>query len=154
MGLSVLISETWSYARNAAGDATGVDPAHGGGFVNTPSSQYEWGSASGGYVFLQNQNPTSLTLTLKSVGDFPLVVEKIEPSAALAKASVKSSTCLGAPVKSGGSCAIVITYDPRGLPPGDDPYTAYDKLTAAIVSNSGQAPDFSETIEVPVAPGG
>jgi hypothetical protein len=143
------------YARNAAGDVTGIDTAHGNtGFVNTRSAQYAFATPSGGYVFLSNQNPVAVRLTVRSEGDFPLVVSKIDPVARLAKASVWSTNCQKAPVKPGAICTIVVKYDPRSLPPGDDPYTAYDSLTVGIVSNSGQAPDFSESIEVPVAPGG
>jgi hypothetical protein len=106
------------------------------------------------YVFLPNQNPVEVTLTLKSDGDFPLVVSKIEPSARMAKASVTSTTCRKAAVKPGATCAIVVRYDPSALPQGDDPYTAYDLLTVALVSNSGQQPNFTESIEVPVSAGG
>jgi hypothetical protein len=142
------------YAQNAQGDTTGVDTAHANtGFVNTPSGQYAW-TTQPTYVFLPSQKPATIKLTLRSEGDFPLVVTKIDPIAQLARASVRWTTCMKVPVKPGASCAILITYDPRGLPPGDDPYTAYDRLTVGIVSNSGQAPDFSESIEVPVAPGG
>jgi hypothetical protein len=143
------------YARNAAGDVTGVDAAGGNsGFVNTQSAQYAITTPSGGYVFLQNQKPVAVRLTLRSQGDFPLVVSKIDPAAQLAKLSVSGTTCQKAPVKPGATCVIVLKYDPTNLPPGDDPYTAYDHLTVGIVSNSGQAPDFSESIEVAVAPGG
>ncbi len=142
------------YARNADGDTTGVDTAHGDtGFVNTPSGQYAWVTAPS-YVSLGNQKPANITLTLRSIGDRPLIVSRIDPAVRLAKASVRSTTCERAPVKPGATCTITVTYDPRGLPPGDDPYTAYDTLTVGIVSNSGQAPDFSESIEVAVAPGG
>lgn len=143
------------YARNAAGDVTGIDTAHGNtGFVNTPSAQYAFATASGGSVFLSNQNPVAVRLMLRNAGDLPLIVSGIDPVARLAKASVWSTNCQKAPVKPRATCAIVVKYDPRGLPPGDDPYTAYDSLTVGIVSNSGQAPDFSESIEVPVAAGG
>jgi hypothetical protein len=142
------------YAQNAQGDTTGVDTAHANtGFVNTPSGQYAW-TTQPTYVSLPSQKPVIIKLTLRSEGDLPLVVTKIDPIAQLAKASVRRNDCMMAPVKPGASCAILITYDPRGLPPGDDPYTAYDRLTVGIVSNSGQAPDFAESIEVPVAPGG
>ena len=139
------------YARNAQGDVTGSDSASFIGFVNTPSAQYSW-ITQPNYVFLPDQQPLQITLTLQSRGDYPLIVGKIDPSALLAKALVKSTTCQAAPVAQGASCIIVITYDPSGIPGGDDPYTAYDTMTVGIVSNSGQAPDFSEPIEVPVSP--
>jgi hypothetical protein len=142
------------YAQNVQGDTTGVDTAQGNiGFVNTLSAQYAW-STQPTTMFLPNQKPVTIKLTLRSEGDFPLVVTKINPAAQLSRASVRWTTCMKAPVKPGASCAALITYDPRGLPLGDDPYTAYDTLTVGIVSNSGQAPDFSESIEVSVAPGG
>jgi hypothetical protein len=139
------------YARDAQGDTTGFDTAHGMAFVNTPSGQYTW-LTQPSYVFLPSQNLTTLTLTLQSVGDIPLVVSAIDPAVTLAKGSVKSATCRNVPLAVGGVCTIVLTYDPRGLPGGDNPYTAYDTLTVGIVANSGQSPDFSEVIEVPVAP--
>jgi len=144
------------YARNAGGDTTGLDASHYPdiGFVNTPSAQYGWLSPSGGHVFPPNQQKIEITLSLQSEGDFPLAVKKIVPSAALAKASVKSTTCAPAPVPRGKACTVVITYDPSVIPGGDDPYTAYDRLTVGIVSNSGQAPVFSESIEVPISPTG
>jgi hypothetical protein len=143
------------YARNSAGDTTGIDFSRRNmGFVNTPSSQYAWATQGGGYVFRPNQNPIDVTLALKSVGDLPLAIEKIEPVARLAKVTLKSTSCAPAAVTPGKSCTIVVTYDPHGLPAADDPYTAYDTLTVSLVSNAGQAPDFSETIEVPVSPGG
>ncbi len=141
------------YAQDAQGDTTGFDTTRNLAFVNTASAQYAWVTQPT-YVFLPNQKPKNLTLTIQSVGDFPLVVSGIDPVAALAKASVKSTTCQPAPVPPGQTCKIVVTYDPSRLPRGDDPYTAYDTLTVGIVANSGQAPDFSESVEVPVAPGG
>lgn len=142
-----------TYARNKLGDTTGTDSAHvPAGFVNTPSAQFAWVTQPSN-VFLPNQNSTTVTLTLTSEGDFPLVVSKIEPMAQLAKTSVRSTTCKK-PVKPGSTCSIVITYDPRGLLQGDDPYTAYDRLTVGIVSNSGQTSDFSESVEVAVSAGG
>ena len=142
------------YAQNAQGDTTGVDTALGNiGFVNTESGQYSW-TTQPTTVFLPNQKAVNITLTLKSEGDLPLVVSSIDPVAQLARTKVRSTTCTRAPVQPGASCTIVLLYDPRRLPPGDDPYTAYDTLTVGIVSNSGQAPDFSESIEVPVAAGG
>jgi hypothetical protein len=142
------------YARNAEGDTTGIDTTHAStGFVNTPSGQYAWVTQPT-YLSFGNQKPVNVTLTLQNVGDLPLVVGKIDPFVRLAKVSVRSTTCERVPVKPGATCTITIAYDPRGLPPGDDPYTAYDTLTVGIVSNSGQAPDFSESIDVAVAPGG
>jgi hypothetical protein len=142
------------YAKDAKGDTTGVDTAVRGGFVNTPSAQFTWLTASGGYVFLSNQQPIDVTLNIQNVGDLALIVRKIVPTVYYAKVSVKSSTCTAAPVASGASCTIVITYDPSAIPGGDDPYTAYDHLTVGLVSNSGQSSTFGESIEVPIAPGG
>ena len=142
------------YARDAQGDTTGLDATRSNtGFVNTPSGQYAWVTQPS-YVSLPNQKPANITLTLRSVGDLPLIVSRIDPSARLAKLSVKATTCEKAPIKSGTGCTITLIYDARKLPPGDDPYTAYDTLTVGIASNSGQAPDFTESVEVPVAPGG
>jgi hypothetical protein len=142
------------YAQDTAGDTTGVDTANGNiGFVNSISAQYSWITPSGGTVLLSSQKPVLITVKLHSDGDVPLQISKVEPAARLAKISVRTTNCERAPVSPGSNCAIVMFYDPRGLPPGDDPYTAYDALTVGIVSNSGQAPDFSESIEVPVAPG-
>ncbi len=142
------------YARDAQGDTTGSDTTRSNaGFVNTPSGQYAWVTQSSP-VFLPNQKLAKITLTLQSVGDLPLIVGRIDPTAQLAKVSMKSTTCMKAPVLSGATCTITLIYDPRKLPPGDNPYTAYDTLTVGIVSNAGQAPDFSETIEVPIAAGG
>ena len=142
------------YSRDAAGDVTGIDTSRGIGFVNTPSAQYAWLTKAGGYVFLANQNPVTIELKLQNVGDRPLVISKIEPVATLARVSVKATTCMKGMTKPGNGCAAFITYDPRGLAAGDNPYTAYDTLTVGIVSNSGVAPDFTESIEVPVSPGG
>jgi hypothetical protein len=139
------------YARDAAGDTTGVDLGHG--FVNVPSPLYSWAQPSGGYLFLASQAKATITLTVQSVGDLPLAVTKVTPSANLAKVSVKSTTCLAAPLAPGGTCSVVITYDPSAIPAGDDPYTAYDKVSVTLVSNSGLAPAFSETVETPIAPG-
>lgn len=142
------------YAKDAKGDTTGVDTAVRGGFVNTPSAQFSWLTASGGYVFMSNQQPIELTLNIQSVGDLPLVVHKVVPTSGYARMSVKTTTCAPAPVASGASCAIVITYDPSAIPGGDNPYTAYDHITVSLLSNSGQSTTFSETVEVPIAPGG
>lgn len=137
------------YARNAKGDTTGVDGARG--FVNTAHAQYAWVSP-GGYVFLNNQKPVNLTLTVRSVGDFPWSLYRATATANLAMASVKSTTCARSGVRSGVECAIVVTYDPSGIPGGDNPYTAYDHLSVSLVSNSGQAPVFAESIEAPISP--
>jgi hypothetical protein len=142
------------YAQNPQGDTTGIDAAHGNiGFVNTPSAQYEWVTQPG-VQFLPNQQPVVLRLKLTNAGDLPLIVTAIDATPQLARAWVKWTTCKTAPVPAGASCQIAVEYDPRKLPPGDDPYTAYDRLRVGIVSNSGQATDFVETYEVPVAPGG
>ena len=142
--------------RDAAGDTTGADTAiFQAGFVNVRSAQYAWTTPSGGYLFLAGQVKTDITLTLQSIGDLPLAVAKISPTAAIGKAKVKSSTCTPAGgVAPGASCTIVVTYDPTAIPGGDDPYTAYDTLTVKITSNSGQAPVFTESIEVPISPAG
>jgi hypothetical protein len=143
------------YARNATGGFTGVDTAHGNlGFVNTPSAQFTWLTASGGVVFAASQKAFPVTLSIQNVGELPLVVNKISPTALYAKASLKSTTCAPTAVPPGHSCTIVVTYNPGVIPGGDDPYTAYDRLSVTITSNSGQATAFGETIEVPIAPAG
>lgn len=142
------------YAENAEGDTTGVDTARGNvGFVNTPSAQYEWVTPSS-IQFLSGQKPLNLLLTLTNAGDRPLGITGFDPSAGLAKASVRWTTCTKHPIKTGATCNIDILYDTRGISRGDNPYTAYDTLTVGVVSNSGQAPDFTESIEIPIPAGG
>ncbi len=142
------------YARSANGYTTGYDANRGAAFVVLPSAQYTWLTQSGGYQFLSDQRKVDITLSLQSIGDLALAVKKITPSANLGKATVKSTTCAPAAHPTGATCTIVVTYDPSGIPGGDDPYTAYDQLTVGITSNSGQAPNFTETLEVPISPAG
>jgi hypothetical protein len=143
------------YAQDAKGDFTGVDTTAGNlGFINHPSAEYVWSTPSGGYQFLTSQQPVQVTVTLQSVGDTPLVIGKILPTANLAKVSVASTTCPKAGVPVGAACTVTITYDPSGIPGGDNPYTAYDTMTVTLKSNSGLIPVFSERFETPIAPGG
>ena len=44
---------------------------------------------------LLQQQVYTFTLTLKSDGDLPLIITAVEASAMLAKATVKSTTCIG-----------------------------------------------------------
>jgi len=142
------------YARNAQGATTGVDTAHGNiPFVNTPSAQYSW-VASPGYYFLTADQPYNITLKILSIGDFPLAVSNIVPTASLAHISVKSTTCEPTPVAVGRGCRIVLKYDPTKILRGDNPYTAYDHISVGIVSNSGQAPTTGATVETPIPAGG
>jgi hypothetical protein len=100
-----------------------------------------------------SKTPISIVLTLISDGDLPLFIGKIEASASLAKARTHSTTCHTAAIQPNATCTITVTYNPRAIPPGDDPYTAYDTLTVAVIANTAQSPDFTESIEVAVAPG-
>ena len=139
------------YARDKSGDTTGYDATHREGFVDERSAQYINLNPSGGYAFLGNQQPVPITLQFQSVGDIALLVKSVAITST-AKVTVKSSTCASVPV--GASCTIVLTYDPSGIPGGDDPYTLYDHISVSLVSNSGLTPVFTETVEVPIAPGG
>jgi hypothetical protein len=141
------------YARNARGDTTGTDTAIGGGFVNHASPAYAWVTPGGGYVFRTDQSKFQISLTIRNVGDLPLIVTKFAPTAYYAKVSVKSTTCpYPTPVAAGATCTAVITYDPSAIPGGDNPYTAYDHVTVGVFSNSVVKPTWSETIEVPIPP--
>ncbi len=143
------------YANDGKGDTAGTDTAVGGGFVNHPSAQYSWLTPGGGYVFRSDQAKFDISLILQNVGDLPLAINKFTPTSSYAKMTVKSATCSKlAPVAPGGTCTVVITYDPSAVPGGDNPYTAYDHISVGVTSNSGFAPLFSETVEVYIAPGG
>lgn len=142
------------YAQDAAGDRTGIDANRANaGFVNTLAAQYEWVTASA-TQFLPSPTPLNMRLTITNAGDLPLVVTGFDLSAQLGKVSLRRTSCQKNPIPSGKSCNVDILYDPRKIARGDDPYTAYDSFTIGIVSNSGQAPDFTESVEVAVPAGG
>ena len=143
-----------TYAKDARGDTTGSD-ANGAlhGFVNTKSAQYAWATPSGGYLFLPAQQKTDIALSVRNVGDLPLIDRRVVFSALYGRLTVKSNGCLLPGEAPGASCVIVVTYDPTRVPPGDNPYTIYDHITVGLVSNSGLAPIWTETIETPI-PGG
>jgi hypothetical protein len=142
------------YAKNAQGGTTGIDTAHNNiPFVNTISAQYDWVPSTVVY-FLTADKPYPISLTIQSIGDKPLAVTQIVPTAALATITVKYTSCLIVPVKPGKSCRIVLKYDPTTIAQGDNPYIAYDHISVGIVSNSGLAPTTAATVETPIPAGG
>ena len=135
------------YAQNANGNTTGANSALGGGFVDTRGSHYSW-PTSNAHVNLPNNKPYPVVLTLASDGDVPLTVAAVQARAGLAKASVKSTSCVGT-VPVGGNCTVNVTFDPSRL--RSESLLAYDTLTVSVTSDAGQASDFvqSYTIVVP-----
>ncbi len=88
------------------------------------------------------------------MGDLPLVDRTVAFTSLYGKFKVKSNGCLSPGVAPGATCVIVVTYDPTAVAPGDNPYTIYDHVTVGLVSNSGLAPIWTETIETPIPAGG
>jgi hypothetical protein len=132
------------FAINASGDSTGFDAAlPGGGYVNTPGSHYTWLTPQNSGVV--QQMAYSVVATLRSDGDVGLNITNVTPSALLGKATLKSTTCVGA-VNVGSTCSITVTYDTTGVT--DPTGLAYDTLRIDLTSNAGDAHDFVQNFTV------
>lgn len=140
-----------TYAVDGAGDSTGRDNPKAMGFVNKLSAQYVIDKANGGYLFLPSRSPVLIDLPIKSVGDYALKVTGISATGT-AIMTVKANHC--GKVAPGAACTVTVKYDPTNIPKGDNPYTYYDHIAISLVSNSGQAYAFTETVEVPIPAGG
>ena len=140
-----------TYAIDTNGEYTGYDANRNVGFINRLSPQYVFNTASGGFLFLQKQKPVSITLSVQSVGDYPLQVSGVT-TASGAIIKMTSNGCVNVPV--GGACAVVLQYDPTNIVKGDNPYTYYDHISVSLTSNSGLAYTFTETVETPIKAGG
>ncbi|HEX2590708.1 MAG TPA: hypothetical protein VHL34_04405 [Rhizomicrobium sp.] len=124
------------YAQDSSGDTTGSDSNGIGGFVNTLGSHYSWLTPNA-YAVIPQQTQT-LKFTLKSDGEFPLLISSVGVTAG-AKAVVRSTNCVGS-LNTGATCNVAIKYNPMKFcsPTG----LAYDTLSLQVTSNAGQANDF------------
>src|SRR4051794_32234285 len=137
------------YAFGPNGDYTGVDtkpPSHG--FVSSAGSHYKWLTPTN-LAVAQGHIVYTLTMTLKSDGDFPLHVSAVQASAALGVVQVKSTTCVGE-IAVGDTCATTVTYDPTKLtsPIG----LAHDVVRVDLTSDAGEPHDFVQNFVVVMSP--
>jgi hypothetical protein len=143
---------------------TGADSAIPGlnkGFVITPSSHYNWQTASGQY-FVIGDAPYGFSAVLASNGDFPLNIVDAEVSAAPTGAlggvpnqgavSISSNGC-GPTVAPGTSCTFGVTYDPTTIQ--CTPFiqgTLYTTVTLTLTTDAGQSFDFTQGYTVTGVP--
>jgi len=138
------------FAINASGDSTtGTDLAlPERGFVTTPGAHYTWLTPQNRGV-LTYQMAYTLTASLKSEGDIPLVITNVAPSALLGSAILKSTTCMDKPLQKGDTCSITVIYDDTTLTSPDG--ALQDTLRLDLTSNGGAAQDFIQPYTLIVA---
>jgi hypothetical protein len=133
---------------------TGRD-TRGFGFVNTPSAHYSWQTVNGGYADIPYAVYT-ITATLKSDGDFPLVFDGANVAISLfglyttsgGTATVSATTC-GSSVPVGSTCSVTVSYDPTTIKCTGSPYGyAYTGIVLSLVTDAGVTTDFTERFTV------
>jgi hypothetical protein len=135
------------FATNANGDSTGIDSAlPNKGFVSTPGSHYTWLTPMVNAVLQQYEY--TLVATLKSDGDAPLNITEVVPSATLATATLKSTTCIGE-IEVGKTCSISVTYDPTKVTSSLG--LAFDTFRIDVTSDAGEGHDFVQLITIILA---
>ena len=137
------------YATGPNGEYTGADSRLPGGFVNTQGSHYTWQTSSASTV-LQQQVPYALKITLLSDGDIPLHITAVDVSSLVSRVSVSPGACVGS-IAVGATCTVTVSYDDTRLssPTG----LAYDTLDVKVVSDAGQASDFTQRFTLVVKVG-
>lgn len=135
----------------SSGSSTTGRDTRGFGFVTTPSPHYSWQTVNGGYAVIPYSVYT-VTVTLVSDGDLPLVVDSSQVASVISgyitpspgTATIASTTC-GNSVAVGATCTVTVSYDPTTIQCTGDAYGyAYTQINLSLVTNAGATVNWKE----------